>query len=417
MRFYVALVLLVSRAAADCVDNDQLMQSVLSEAASQAEGSDEAVALAGVLPCAADTTNGCTCSQLSALLTVGAILVPPLSCKIELDNVPASWATVLALFPGAMDQLEALGAALKAAVPGEPASLESHCCQMCTDQGQPPDAIDGTDEIGDGGETGGNGDPACSDSRDDSSGWVENPEPCAEGAFVLSECECKAAAEALRGTVVRAGGWAGGRVRAAGCVCGAVSGGCTSAPPAHTIDPAFLSVAPSRPALRPANGVAPQDTAVNTAGAEWHSGCLIHGGQVYFSPHEDDSTQNPTDSFICKRLGPPPVSCAALSLGARVEGTAGSSGCSEGKELVEGASCGVKCEFGAAACSGGTRRAGRSAVLAHAARAGTGMRPHSPLARLPLSWAGPRGPLGRPPRRARSLATRRWIRQVSARVR
>ena len=36
-----------------------------------------------------------------------------------------------------------------------------------------------------------------------------------------------------------------------------------------------------------------------SAGAEWASGCLYHGGNVYYSPHEDGSTQNPTDGYIC----------------------------------------------------------------------------------------------------------------------
>ena len=36
------------------------------------------------------------------------------------------------------------------------------------------------------------------------------------------------------------------------------------------------------------------------AGTEWASGCLIHGQQVYYSPDEDGSTQNPTDAYLCK---------------------------------------------------------------------------------------------------------------------
>jgi hypothetical protein len=37
----------------------------------------------------------------------------------------------------------------------------------------------------------------------------------------------------------------------------------------------------------------------NTAGPEWQSGCLFHGGNVYYSAHVDDSDQNPTDAYIC----------------------------------------------------------------------------------------------------------------------
>ena len=37
----------------------------------------------------------------------------------------------------------------------------------------------------------------------------------------------------------------------------------------------------------------------SVAGAEWASGCIFHGGSVHFSPHEDGSTQNPTDGYIC----------------------------------------------------------------------------------------------------------------------
>jgi len=39
--------------------------------------------------------------------------------------------------------------------------------------------------------------------------------------------------------------------------------------------------------------------AFDTAGAEWHTGCLFHNNQVYFSEHVDDSTQNPSDGYIC----------------------------------------------------------------------------------------------------------------------
>jgi hypothetical protein len=38
---------------------------------------------------------------------------------------------------------------------------------------------------------------------------------------------------------------------------------------------------------------------VTTAGSDWASGCLVHSGQVYFSPHSQGSTNNPTDSYIC----------------------------------------------------------------------------------------------------------------------
>jgi len=37
----------------------------------------------------------------------------------------------------------------------------------------------------------------------------------------------------------------------------------------------------------------------SSAGSEWASGCLWHNGGVYYSPHEDNSTQNPTDGYIC----------------------------------------------------------------------------------------------------------------------
>ena len=35
------------------------------------------------------------------------------------------------------------------------------------------------------------------------------------------------------------------------------------------------------------------------AGAEWASGCLFHGGNVYYSDHADGSAQDPTDAYIC----------------------------------------------------------------------------------------------------------------------
>jgi hypothetical protein len=39
------------------------------------------------------------------------------------------------------------------------------------------------------------------------------------------------------------------------------------------------------------------------AGSEWASGCIFHGGSVYFSPIEDGSTENPTDAYICHETG------------------------------------------------------------------------------------------------------------------
>jgi hypothetical protein len=41
-------------------------------------------------------------------------------------------------------------------------------------------------------------------------------------------------------------------------------------------------------------------TFASVAGPAWHSGCLFHGGSVYFSPHTPGSTQNPTDAYICR---------------------------------------------------------------------------------------------------------------------
>ena len=38
---------------------------------------------------------------------------------------------------------------------------------------------------------------------------------------------------------------------------------------------------------------------MSLAGSEWASGCLFHGGAVYFSPAQDGSTENPTDGYIC----------------------------------------------------------------------------------------------------------------------
>lgn len=37
----------------------------------------------------------------------------------------------------------------------------------------------------------------------------------------------------------------------------------------------------------------------DTAGPEWHTGCLFHNGGVYFSEHEDGSNQDTTDGYIC----------------------------------------------------------------------------------------------------------------------
>jgi hypothetical protein len=38
---------------------------------------------------------------------------------------------------------------------------------------------------------------------------------------------------------------------------------------------------------------------VAVAGSEWASGCLFHNGNAYFSAHATNSTQNPTDAYIC----------------------------------------------------------------------------------------------------------------------
>jgi len=37
----------------------------------------------------------------------------------------------------------------------------------------------------------------------------------------------------------------------------------------------------------------------SAAGTEWASGCLFHGGSIYYSTHDDSSTQDPTDAYIC----------------------------------------------------------------------------------------------------------------------
>ena len=82
----------------------------------------------------------------------------------------------------------------------------------------------------------------------------------------------------------------------------------------------------------------------SSAGSEWHSGCLFHGGNAYYSAHEDGSTQNPTDGYICSGGGLTFNTCddagmitseadcqsAAASLGVNYEDAAGSewhSGC------------------------------------------------------------------------------------------
>ena len=39
----------------------------------------------------------------------------------------------------------------------------------------------------------------------------------------------------------------------------------------------------------------------STAGSDWESGCIVHGGKVYFSPFEDGSTDTvPDGGYICK---------------------------------------------------------------------------------------------------------------------
>eukprot|EP01043_Picozoa_sp_COSAG02_P048636 COSAG02_NODE_4797_length_4965_cov_30.380395_4_plen_465_part_01 len=42
----------------------------------------------------------------------------------------------------------------------------------------------------------------------------------------------------------------------------------------------------------------------SAAGPEWASGCVSNGGSVYYSDHEDGTTQNPTDAYICNVAGP-----------------------------------------------------------------------------------------------------------------
>jgi hypothetical protein len=38
---------------------------------------------------------------------------------------------------------------------------------------------------------------------------------------------------------------------------------------------------------------------VNSAGSSWASGCLVHNGQLYFSPHVPGSSNSATNGFIC----------------------------------------------------------------------------------------------------------------------
>jgi hypothetical protein len=42
----------------------------------------------------------------------------------------------------------------------------------------------------------------------------------------------------------------------------------------------------------------------SSAGPEWASGCLVHGGSAYYSAHEDGSSQDPTDAYICIATDP-----------------------------------------------------------------------------------------------------------------
>ena len=51
-------------------------------------------------------------------------------------------------------------------------------------------------------------------------------------------------------------------------------------------------------------------TFTGNAGTDWESGCLIHGGSVHYSDHSDESTQNPTDGYICQS-GDDTAACAA----------------------------------------------------------------------------------------------------------
>ena len=36
----------------------------------------------------------------------------------------------------------------------------------------------------------------------------------------------------------------------------------------------------------------------SSAGTEWASGCLFHGGNVYYSEHNDTTTQNPAEAYV-----------------------------------------------------------------------------------------------------------------------
>jgi hypothetical protein len=77
----------------------------------------------------------------------------------------------------------------------------------------------------------------------------------------------------------------------------------------------------------------------SSAGPEWHSGCLFHGGNAYYSPHEDGSSQNPTDAYICQV--PPSPDCSTeviLTPGSYLAVTTAATAYSEGA-LID--SCGV----------------------------------------------------------------------------
>jgi hypothetical protein len=56
----------------------------------------------------------------------------------------------------------------------------------------------------------------------------------------------------------------------------------------------------------------------DVAGPEWESGCLVHGGNAYFSPVEDGSGSDPTDGYICGVAAGAPYrtfdTCAAAGL-------------------------------------------------------------------------------------------------------
>jgi len=56
----------------------------------------------------------------------------------------------------------------------------------------------------------------------------------------------------------------------------------------------------------------------SVAGSEWATGCLFHNGNVYFSPQEDGTSENPTDGYICSGAS---ASCRdAPSTGFKVRG-------------------------------------------------------------------------------------------------